>query len=84
MIERSIIFSESEMILPKDLNIPKEEFDLTTHLDEDGIILTMEQIEKIHIKKALDHNEWNRENTARALDISQKTLYSKIIKYNLK
>lgn len=84
MIERSIIFSESEMILPKDLNIPKEEFELSTHLGEDGTILTMEQIEKIHIKKALEHNDWNRENTARALDISQKTLYSKIIKYNLK
>lgn len=84
MIERSIIFSESETILPKDLNIPKEEFELATHLSEDGIILTMEQIEKIHIKKALEHHEWNRENTARALDISQKTLYSKIIKYNLK
>jgi len=84
MIERAIIFSENEMILPKDLNIPKEEFEFETHLSEDGIIMTMEQIERIHIKKALDHHDWNRENTARALDISQKTLYSKIIKYNLK
>lgn len=84
MIERSIIFSEGEQILPRDLNIPKEEFELATHLADDGTIMTMEQIERIHIKKALDHHEWNRENTARALDISQKTLYSKIIKYNLK
>ncbi|MEW6652380.1 MAG: sigma-54 dependent transcriptional regulator [Bacteroidota bacterium] len=84
MIERAIIFSESETIFPKDLNIPKEEFELATHLSEDGKIMTMEQLERIHIKKALDHYEWNRENTARALDISQKTLYSKIIKYNLK
>ncbi|KAF0152888.1 MAG: sigma-54 dependent transcriptional regulator/response regulator [Ignavibacteria bacterium] len=84
MIERAIIFSESEMILPKDLNIPKEEFEFATHLSEDGTIMTMEQVEKIHIKKALEHHDWNRENTARALDISQKTLYSKIIKYNLK
>ena len=84
MIERAIIFSEGEQILPKDLNIPQGEFEFATHLADDGTIMTMEQIERIHIKKALDHHDWNRENTARALDISQKTLYSKIIKYNLK
>lgn len=84
MIERSIIFSEGDTIIPRDLNIPKEDFDFSNYQSENGNILTMEEIEKIHIKKALDHFEWNRENTARALDISQKTLYSKIIKYNLK
>jgi two-component system, NtrC family, response regulator AtoC len=84
IIERSIIFSEGEMIQARDLSVPKEHFELTNSLIDEGTILTMEEIEKIHIKKALDRHEWNRENTARALDISQKTLYSKIIKYNLK
>jgi transcriptional regulator with PAS, ATPase and Fis domain len=46
--------------------------------------MSMEEVEKLHIKRALDQNNWNRENTARELDISQKTLYSKILKYNLK
>ena len=84
IVERSIIFSEGEMIQAKDLNVPKDDFDFSNYMKEEGVILTMEEIEKIHIKKALDQNNWNRENTARALDISQKTLYSKIIKYNLK
>jgi two-component system, NtrC family, response regulator AtoC len=84
IIERSIIFSEGDIIQARDLNVPKEYFELSTPVADDGTILTMEEIEKIHIKKALDYNEWNRENTARSLDISQKTLYSKIIKYNLK
>lgn len=84
IIERAIIFSDSEYITPKDLNIPKEVFDFLNFQKDDGTILTMEELEKIHIKKTLDHFKWNRENTARALDISLKTLYSKIIKYNLK
>lgn len=84
MIERAIIFSESETIQPKDLNVPTADFDFTNFVRDDGTIMTMEEVERIHIKRALDQNNWNRENSARTLDISQKTLYSKIIKYNLK
>ncbi len=84
MIERAIIFSENETIHLKDLNVPTADFDFTNFVRDDGTIMTMEEVERIHIKKALDQNNWNRENSARALDISQKTLYSKILKYNLK
>lgn len=84
IIERAIIFSEGDLIHSKDLNIPQEEFKFSGYINDEGSVLTLDEVEKIHIKKALDINEWNRENTARALDISQKTLYSKIIKYNLK
>lgn len=84
MIERAIIFSEGNVIEPKDLNIPKDDFDFSKFSEDDGEFLTLEELEKIHIKKALDKFQWNRENTARALGISQKTLYSKIIKYKLK
>lgn len=84
VIERAIIFSDGETIQPKDLNLPKTDFDFSGYLKDDGTILTMEEVEKSHIKQALEHNGWNRENTARALGISQKTLYSKILKYNLK
>lgn len=84
MIERAIIFSENETIHLKDLNVPTADFDFTNFVRNDGTIMTMEEVERIHIKRALDKNNWNRENSARALDISQKTLYSKILKYNLK
>lgn len=84
MIERAIIFSDGDTIYPKDLNIPKDDFDFANYVRDDGTIMTLEEVEKIHIKKALDAFNWNRENTARALGISQKTLYSKIIKYRLK
>ncbi|PKL81999.1 MAG: sigma-54-dependent Fis family transcriptional regulator [Ignavibacteriae bacterium HGW-Ignavibacteriae-3] len=84
MIERAIIFAESDTIQPKDLNVPSDDFDFANYVKDDGKIMTMEDMERIHIKRALDLNNWNREITARALEISQKTLYSKIIKYNLK
>lgn len=84
IIERAIIFSENEYILSKDLNIPKEDFDFTNFVRSDGSLLTLAEVEKMHIKKILDHHNWNRENSARALGISQKTLYSKIIRYKLK
>lgn len=84
IIERAIIFSEGDVIHKRDLNIPKDDFDFTNFVREDGTLLTLEDLERVHIKKALDHNNWNRENTARSLGISQKTLYSKIIKYKLK
>jgi DNA-binding NtrC family response regulator len=86
IIERAIIFSDSDVIELKDLNLPKiskfSEYDFETEVDED--ILKLEDIEKHHIRKALNINDWNRENTARALGISQKTLYTKIKKYSLK
>ncbi len=84
IIERSIIFSEDSVIQTKDLNLPKDDFDILIATIETDEILPMEQIEKIHIRKALVRFDWNRENTARALGISQKTLYTKIRKYNLR
>jgi DNA-binding NtrC family response regulator len=84
IIERAIIFSEGDIIQQKDLNIPKEDFDFSNYTKDDGILLTMDEVEKMHIRRSLESNNWNRENSARALGISQKTLYSKILKYNLK
>jgi len=84
IIERAIIFSESDLIQQKDLNIPKEDFDFSNYTKDDGNLLSMDDVEKMHIRRALESNNWNRENSARALGISQKTLYSKILKYNLK
>lgn len=84
-IERALIFSETEDITPKDLNLPQG--NLSEHdesYDQEGNLISLENVEKTHIRKALDAYSWNRENSAKALGIAQKTLYSKIKKYNLK
>jgi DNA-binding NtrC family response regulator len=91
IIERSIIFAEGEHIRIEDLNLPnikiKEPSNILpdeTKVVSDDSILSMEEIEKIHIAKALNFNHWDRIQTARQLGISQKTLYTKIKKYQIK
>ena len=84
IIERAIIFSDSDIIELKDLNLPK--FGKLIEYDEEfdsSELPKLEDIERVHIRKALNLNQWNRESTARALGISQKTLYTKIRKYSL-
>jgi len=84
IIERSLIFSDDTEIQPKDLNITFTVSDAPSNIyTESDDILSLDELEKIHIKKILDSNSWNREITARVLGISQKTLYTKIRKYNI-
>jgi two-component system, NtrC family, response regulator AtoC len=93
IIERAIIFAEGEFIYPEDLNLPHSK---TVHNkpfadngadeveEESGKILSIEEVEKKHIAKALTLNRWDRTQTAYQLGISPKTLYTKIKKYELK
>lgn len=83
IIERALIFSDGIEIQPKDLNLPIIDTHETEVFYDDSNISSLEQLEAIHIKKALNSNDWNRETTARVLGISQKTLYSKILKYKI-
>lgn len=85
IIERAIIFAEGNSIKPEDLNLPAAYRHVQAPSPE-GMqeVMTLDDMEMIHIKRALEANQWNRENTAKALGISQKTLYSKIIKYQLR
>ena len=85
IIERALIFSEGDEIQVHDLNLPNVSSDsLSISLTENLELLSLDEMEHMHIKKVLDFNEWNRETSARALGISQKTLYTKIKKFNLK
>lgn len=47
-------------------------------------LLSLEEIEKIHIEKVLRANQSNRFKTAQVLGITPKTLYLKIKKYGIK
>lgn len=84
MIERAIIFADGSVIEVKDLNLPTFTAKTSEMTNSDDTIMNLEDVEKFHIQKALKMNSWNRENTARMLGISQKTLYTKIKKYSLK
>ncbi len=47
-------------------------------------ILSLEEVERLHIEVALKHHQWNRIKTAQGLGITPKTLYLKIKKYGIK
>ncbi len=84
IIERAIIFAENNTIQLEDLNLPNNSRNGRSQNELLSDSFLLEDVERAHFKRALDFHGWNRENTARALGISQKTLYSKIIKYNLR
>lgn len=86
IIERAIIFSDGELIEPKDLNLPITDYKSVQSFSnsDDENVLSLKEVEKIHIHKILNKFSWNRENTSRALGITQKTLYTKIKSYDLK
>ncbi|MFZ2325215.1 MAG: sigma-54 dependent transcriptional regulator [Ignavibacteriaceae bacterium] len=88
IIERAIIFSESDIINPEDLNMPNliSSKNTSNHglVDIPSEILSMEELERWHIFKVLSANRWDRTQTANQLGISPKTLYTKIKKYELK
>ncbi len=52
--------------------------------EHQGDLLSLEEMEKIHIEKVLRANQWNRLKTAQVLGITAKTLYLKIKKYGIK
>ncbi len=85
IIERAIIFASDDIIKKEDLNLPapsinKQNSDIGKDVTE---IVSMEEVEKNHINKALNFYDWDRAKTAYKLGISIKTLYSKIKKYSL-
>jgi two-component system, NtrC family, response regulator AtoC len=87
IIERAIIFAEGDVIYPEDLNLPQSyQIQARKHseVEQSEEILSMEELERWHIKKVLDKNRWDRTQTANQLGISPKTLYTKIKKYELK
>jgi DNA-binding NtrC family response regulator len=87
IIERALIFAEGDEIHPEDLNLPQSyQFQTRkfSEINETEEILSMEDLERWHIKKVLDKNRWDRTQTANQLGISPKTLYTKIKKYELK
>ena len=89
IIERAIIFADSDFINIDDLNLPqsyqKGVLAQSTNVSDDNEeILSMEDLERWHIQKVLNKNHWDRTRTANQLGISPKTLYTKIKKYELK
>jgi Nif-specific regulatory protein len=46
--------------------------------------VTLQEVERVHIQRTLEHTEWNKSRTAEILDIERSTLDRKIKLYELK
>jgi len=80
VVERAVIFADGELIAPKDLPAMFDQkpglqysFDTSRSLND-----ATAEFEKQYIARVLQMNEYNKENTARALKISLSSLYRKI------
>lgn len=86
VIESAVVLSKGEELTPEDLpeTIRRQESRIAKiYLDipDDGI--SLEEVEKELILKALDKAAWNQAKAARYLDLSRKTLVYRIQKYGL-
>jgi two-component system, NtrC family, response regulator AtoC len=88
VIEGAIALSHADVVEPKDLwmNVALSAAPPQPGLSElpqAESLMTIEDLEKLHIERTLKHLRWNRVKTAKALGITPKTLYLKIKRYNI-
>ncbi|HTP81171.1 MAG TPA: sigma-54 dependent transcriptional regulator [Bacteroidota bacterium] len=91
VIEGAIAICQGDLVEPKDLwmnvslpiNSPLAP-SAAPPADGSDHLITLEELEKIHIERVLKHCRWNRLKTSQVLGITPKTLYLKIKRYNLK
>lgn len=92
ILEQGVVMSRSPAILLEDLPLPgngemmpgKETGKAGVNLD--GVRTLKEivsEVEKQVILKVLNENNWNRQDTARALGLNRRSLYAKMKEYSL-
>jgi len=76
-IERTVVVGKTRKIMPQDLPIFRPE-----HLDA-PTGNSLREIEKAHICRILDDNQWNISKASQILGIDRSTIYSKIKRYGI-
>jgi DNA-binding NtrC family response regulator len=76
-IERAVVVGKARQIISADLPIGCHPPEASSHA------ITLEEVEKAHIRKILDEHQWNIARSARVMGIDRSTLYSKIKRYAL-
>lgn len=88
VLERSVILTNDEFIRPKDLVLPARFLAnapiSSSYNEKIGTAISLEEVEKEHIKGVLAGTKWNKNLAAKILGISLKTLYTKIHQFALK
>jgi len=82
VIERALVSSETDMLGRHNFKFITGADDVIDDMDL-GSNMELKDLEKIHIRKVLEENGWNKLQTAKILGIDRKTLYKKIKEYEL-
>ncbi len=76
-VERALVVGEPPVLRVDDLPVALAEEDAGPSGD------TLEELERVHVAKILERQDWNITRSAAALGIDRATLYNKIKKYGL-
>lgn len=89
-IERAVLLSEGETLNPKYVQIDQPDKGVKVQSEENKMFfeldmdkLTLEGIEEIVIKKALELNDWNQTKTAQMLGVTRQVLRNRMTKMDL-
>ncbi len=80
-IERAMVVGQAPAIRPEDL--PFIQSSKAAVVSDEPAAVSLADIEKLHVQRILDRNDWNISRSAAALEIDRATLYNKIKKYGL-
>ena len=85
IIERAALLSKSKFLTPEDLpdSIKKEPDLQHKQYKPMSLKAALAEPEKNIIRQALEANQWNRQATAKALQINRTTLFKKMKQYDL-
>ena len=82
----SAVTLHKSTVYPLDENKSKKDdsdYEMLDIMEEDDTVVSLQDMEKEMIKRALDRNNGKRKDAAQDLQISERTLYRKIKEYNL-
>lgn len=83
VIERAIILCAGDRIHASDLPLGNQDVWSVTSKDEGEQMLSLDEVELLHIQRIFDATGHNLSRTAEILGVTRTTLYSKLRKYNL-
>lgn len=85
VMERAVLLSKGKYITPDDLPaaIIQEQKQLPREFRSIPLKQALAEPEKAIVRQALEANHWNRQQTAKALDINRTTLFKKMKQYDL-